>query len=283
MFRYKVEEIKMFRSMRSDRFPRLYDYFDAVRHESKVKPFVKGKRKGEKPLAERSRGWLTIRKDEGSGDVVVRLYSTDIITYKQDGRIVVDQGGWNTPTTHEVLARVLGTQIYNRYGRGWVEAKGGSYILSASNPNVFMRSNDNSLIYVNPPVPTKHILKRKEYNNVRKRYESFVKYAVACTKLRGNAAFDVDEWRALKGVERATVLTDTDLFRNDDNFYEALLRVYYACPQPRWGTENSEDISISRVKSQIDEIIKHTHRDEIFESREVRDGRVVKDPNGKYF
>ena len=46
---------------------------------------------------------------ESRGDAVAaRLFRTDIITWHPDGRIVLDNGGWNTPTTYDGMAVALG-------------------------------------------------------------------------------------------------------------------------------------------------------------------------------
>lgn len=42
--------------------------------------------------------YLETRPD---GSIAVRLHSTDVVTYHQDGQIVLDSGGWQTVTTKD--------------------------------------------------------------------------------------------------------------------------------------------------------------------------------------
>jgi hypothetical protein len=49
-----------------------------------------------------------------SGDIAVRLHSTDIATFHPDGTLTLDTGGWATVTTKDRVNRALGNR-----GRVW--------------------------------------------------------------------------------------------------------------------------------------------------------------------
>jgi len=50
------------------------------------------------------------------GDIALKLHSTDIITWKSDNSIIVDTGGWQTPTTKDRLNNYLpaGCRLYQK-------------------------------------------------------------------------------------------------------------------------------------------------------------------------
>lgn len=262
--------------VRSDRFPRMLCYTDAVYEEAKIKAFSTGKNKGKKPLAERRRHWLTIRK-EGL-DVVVCLYSTDIITYKPDNTIIVRQGGWSTSTTHETIGAILDTNVTRKNHLDWITCMGGSFLLRKSGDNVFKPSGSGrSLIPVNPLYPKIHLLNRAEYKKVYEPYKPFINYVVAATKLRGTCTYNSDEYRQSFGDWRDVHEYQlTALMLNEDDWYKASLHIYQKC-------YFHADDPVAEVKTQIADVIKRVHRDKVFVTEEVQDGRVVVDSNRRFF
>lgn len=40
-------------------------------------------------------------------DVVARMYRTDIVTWRPDGSVLLDTGGWHTPSTFDGMAAAL--------------------------------------------------------------------------------------------------------------------------------------------------------------------------------
>jgi hypothetical protein len=272
----------------------MFSYEQAVAKEAEIKPFVKGEHKGDKPLAERARHWLTIRKH--GENVVVRLHKTDIITYRPNSEIVIEQGGWNSATTHETVARILGTHIQQRHSIGWIYVKNGCFPLRKRGANVFLRERGRNgepedLFYLNPEYPVIHKLKLKVYNQVKKRYTDFYNYAVNMTKLTGNTEYDYEQLRNLRIVENRNFLLSRGEF-SDHSVYptivkwmlsedyedrnKALICVYHFCD--RMCSE-----PLVAVHNSITDLIKRAHRDEVFAATEVRDGRVVRDNNAGYF
>lgn len=59
---------------------------------------AKGKDKSKRPLGFAT--YLIKRKD---GSIAVRLWDTDVVVYKPNGDIVLNSGGWRTPTTKDRL------------------------------------------------------------------------------------------------------------------------------------------------------------------------------------
>lgn len=62
---------------------RILSYNSALKKFNSIKP-IRGRSTDTRPLARRSNDNLTIRQDPTTGDIAVRLYATDIITYKNE-------------------------------------------------------------------------------------------------------------------------------------------------------------------------------------------------------
>jgi len=62
------------------------------------------------------------RRDDGS--IAIRLHQTDIATFKTDGSIVANTGGWKTHTTKERLNEYLPARIWQKSGRWFLGENG---------------------------------------------------------------------------------------------------------------------------------------------------------------
>lgn len=95
---------------------RMLSYTSALKKFNSIKP-IRGRSTDTRPLARRGNDNLTIRQDPTTGDIIVRLYRTDIITYKND-----PQGdGYNNPieldpypstTTNRVVNSILAPHVF---------------------------------------------------------------------------------------------------------------------------------------------------------------------------
>lgn len=269
--------------MRSDRFPRLHTYSEAVRKEDSIAAYKKGKVKGLKPLAERRRHWLTIRLADNA-DVVIKMYDTDIITYRPDNTIIIQQDGWATASTHETIGAILGCTLVRRDSKGWISTGDGKwYLLREHGDNVFKRDENGrfaGMVNVNPLYPKTLSVDRKALNKVTAQYKPFIKYAIAATKLRGTNGFNVTEYfDAFGETEKIPDFNEyqvLELTRNQDDWYKALLLIY------RLTFFHAKD-PVKEVREHIANLIKRVHRDTVFIAKEVTDGRIVVDRNIVYF
>lgn len=85
---------------------RVQDYAKAVEIEAEIVP-IRGRSPECKPLDEKRNKQCVIIRREGE-DVVIKAYDTDVLTYKPDGEIVVNTGGYSTVGTADIIGRVLG-------------------------------------------------------------------------------------------------------------------------------------------------------------------------------
>lgn len=82
----------------------LTNYKEASEWEALVKP-IRSDKNNIKPLGKRSKKHINIRRE--GDDILVRLYQTDVVTYKPDGTIILDAGGWSTQSTVKLMYAVL--------------------------------------------------------------------------------------------------------------------------------------------------------------------------------
>lgn len=90
--------------------------FDKLVHHHSRHVYKRGRYKGDAPLDGSRRHRNHIRVVKTPNAMIVQMYSTDILTAKHDGTVVVTCGGWDTPTTRRALNDALSTANL----RAWV-------------------------------------------------------------------------------------------------------------------------------------------------------------------
>jgi DNA helicase TIP49 (TBP-interacting protein) len=71
--------------------------------------------KSDRPLANNTR---LQRRDDGA--IAVRLHSTDVVIYRQDGTAELYTGGWRTVTTKDRINTFSPARVYAERGRWYV-------------------------------------------------------------------------------------------------------------------------------------------------------------------
>lgn len=65
--------------------------------------------------------WL---EEKENGDIAVRLHRTDVVTFKRDGAIVLDSGGWKSLTTKSRLNEFSPFSIWQKEGDWYIKING---------------------------------------------------------------------------------------------------------------------------------------------------------------
>jgi hypothetical protein len=243
-----------------------------------------GNNKGVRPLAERRRHWLNIRQ-EGE-DIIIKMHNTDIITYKPTGEVIIEQGGWNTSTTHEAIGSILSTTVFTKGSVGWITCANGTYPLRAEGKNVLRLGN--GWVYENPVYPKVHYVNRKNLTNVRQRYKTFMDYAFNMAKLLGEDCHHDEQLCRAEGVPMYTDQRLCDAMLDEDNRYKAWLGLLRAADilikskRYGYGNHHSRILTEADLKATFTNTFYMAHPLEVFDAVEVRDGRVVIDKNWKY-
>ena len=148
------------------------DYATALKIYESRKPYIKGKHKGERPLGtnrKHDRSRIVLDKD---GAIRVKHYNTNIITYKPNGDITLQTGGWSSISTAQIMQELLGLEkicrvnckIYYRHNNQF-------HHLS----NMLCIEPDGSPLFTNDEYV--HRLIPEAMKQYRKKYGFFLEYA----------------------------------------------------------------------------------------------------------
>lgn len=216
----------MFFQSNTSGVPMLHNYERAVAHEAKVKP-IRGRAVECKPVGQRNLSHATIRKQDQ--DIVVRLYHTDIIRYKPDGRVIVNQGGYASSATRAYLNAALPHHFHSHQGvtvwKDHMSDTKGWFILHSEADNIFVPDPENPrrLIFTNPIPQIIHKKDRAGMKAIRARYAPFIRYVKNIIKLQGqNNLLRPDYPDRMTNVQALALAGSDDL----ENHYKAM--VYFA-------------------------------------------------------
>lgn len=146
---------------------RMLSYNSALKKYNSIKP-IRGRRdQNTRPLARRSNDNLTIRLEETTNDVVVRLYSTDIIRYSYQAAgdndlspIVLDP--YASVLTNRVMWSILGPHVNTHWAdTNLITEVGGRYYNTPSFAVIQPKQSGWALVEGSKPVEVPY-LNRKE-------------------------------------------------------------------------------------------------------------------------
>lgn len=212
--------------------PQVRSYLSAVMLEGQIKP-IRGRGHSTKPLASRRQDQLTIRKD--ADNIVIKLYQTDIITFKPCGEIEVFLGNWLTRTTVSVISDVL-WWCDARLVHDNVWYKGQK--LHGDKINTF---KDN--ILQNPATINVYNSNKKAFTQINRKYNEFRKYYKTIEKLGEGWGEGYSYYQ-----DNPTFIRNASGELGIEGFYEA----------------GSALASQGHALKALLECIKHHHRDEVF-------------------
>lgn len=285
----------------------IFNYAEACEREAGIKPL---RDTDIKPLGPRRYKDMQILK-QPNGDIACRLYLTNVVTFKPDGDIVVQIGGWASPTTISFMANILHSQFGQFDNQVWATTKTEEngeekkLPLLTQGENIFRRCRSGDLLLTNPQSCKTHKINREGANNVRKRYKSFRNYIDRMFRLRavdGKLNIDVEELKAMfskggllvmpprlflgngyiipkeKLAEFQQLIEDHGVLDKTQDFYRAFLWLVHSIDLRRqW-----KGVNLSSLLRQLDEVTLYMHRGEAFVEIE-HFGEQVKDSYAKFF
>jgi len=160
--RYQAEQVK--------------NYHEAKQRYEEVKP-IRGRSGDIRPLGKRRRDWERIVKVSESA-YAIRLYSTDVVTYYEDGAIELRTGGWPSVSTTEMIAYHSPFQSVKRNKQVWVwHSDKHKYIVPAYiNECLRMVRVDGVYEPETPQVLKQRVVDRTSIKELREKISPFVKF-----------------------------------------------------------------------------------------------------------
>ena len=288
------------------------DYTTALNIYNARKPYIKGKYKGERPLGNNRNHCRSRIELDNDGNIVVKHWQTNIITYKPNGDIVLTCGGWSSISTAQIMQELLGVdricrvhcKIYYRHDNQFHYLSGLLYI----EPNgVPLFSNDE---YV-------WVAKKEEMAKYRKKYAFFSEYAKQVLTMSSDFKVGIKsdkyapdfegetlkEWymsplintsvrHDMKARDRARdalfdYLDSLSTKAEEDRLqamYELLAPVTYMMGSEfnRGWESITWSCNYTQLKRGFDNLLKHHFASEIFTTKLASKKSPVRDPNAKY-
>ena len=271
----------------------LPDYAAALRHHDSIKPI---RSSNCRPMAERRKQHFNIRKATNAlsdqTSIIVRLYSTDIITYTPDNRITLNMGGatTNTISTRAAIHAVTGVNVTQQHGCSWVQDNDHKYYLFKNGMELeTVGYRENKII--DPRYPDIHKLNRKAFNDKLRQFKDYYNYLLGVAK--------VDGWRGQSpGMDSLFRYTMT----NPDNYRDGLFTLepetayalsrhimtnhyfsgrdnYWRFFQPMSRHDTTPTMNLEHaISTALKRALIMTFRDTLLTKTTVTDGRIVKDP-----
>ena len=249
-------------SLDTHRTKYLPNYAAALRHHDDIKP-LRGT--GTRPIAERTKKHFDIRKH---GDaIIVRLYSTDIVTYTPDNRVTLNMGNHNTISTRAAIYAVAGVTM-DGTAPLWVQDYDHKYYLYKANMQLEVQGY-RTLKVIDPTHPVIHTLNKKVMNALRKDYAPFIQYLKGFVKLIGEDGFTYEMLKdAAWGMLHYRAL---ELAKGThDHMHELALVI----------AKEARGNPLVRLKEALACFDRHLirgHRDTVLTRSTVTDGRIVTD------
>jgi hypothetical protein len=206
----------------SSNYPSISSYGSAARVYTDTKP-LRG-RPDFRPLdARSSRAKSQIIKD--GDDYVIRLYRTDIIRYKPDGSVVINHGGWVTPSTAGAISAMSPFTSWCRKGYLVVTPAANRWYSSGQAKYVVLNEGlvfDPQGIPQNPPAATikKKRVKKDEAKRVRALFKEVPKYIETFCALYRHEEPTNTPWFRLQSLSNIADLSDEDAARLALNYLE---------------------------------------------------------------
>ena len=263
----------------------LPNYAAAVAHHDSIKP-IRGS--DCRPMAERTKRRFNIRKE--NGNILVRLHSTDIVTYTPDNRVTLNMSRWATTSTRAAIYAV--TAVWTHGGIPvWIQRGSTHHVFK--NGCQFDMSEYRSPKIIDPIYPVIHTLNRKAMNTLRKNYAPFITHLKGFIKLVGEGGFTdgmmldvaVIPWggaSAMLALARGTPVQMLELARGTHvQMHEAAgiivrrVRTYGLVQDT--STRYGHIVRLKDALAEFDKRLIIVHADEVLTRSTVTDGRKVKD------
>lgn len=166
-------------------------YREAKQCYEEVKP-IRGRSADVRPLGKRRRDWECIVKVSDTA-YAIKLYSTNVVTYHEDGSIDLCTGGWPSVSTAELieLHSPFRTVKRNRNVWAWYKLDGeddinpAKYLVPANGTPVKFVRRDGRYVPETPQVLQQRVTDRTGIKELRAKIKPFLDYSKIMLNLSG--------------------------------------------------------------------------------------------------
>jgi len=285
--------------------PVIQTYEQAEQYYNKTARYSKGRNVGLRPVGNRNRGWLNMRKGDDCYQIGfwygLNSFGEDkkTITYYKDkpNQAVLNIPNYSIPDL-SVMSVILGNYlVQHQYNLWWVMGwKDWERINDPSVPrkrylgcgsHVF----ENGIPVGGTPTMTKTYLKRKEFNALYKKCKPFVDYLTLTNKMRdeGFSPEEVDTLPAMNfrlfdpiKLAESTNMDDhyllARIIASSTNHAVNRKHIYYGWQSKSW---KGDDLTLAML-DMIKHMIKISHAKDLFYQKEVEVTGFTKDSNKQY-
>jgi hypothetical protein len=273
--------------------PRVVSYIEADALESTVVPIRgSGTNAGKKPAGNRKYPYITICRD-AEGTIIVQGFGGPLIKYFPNDTIWIARAPYYQVTSNDIYSSILGQQVYSYDGKPWLPhvffGVGGvpeHGHLPLPKEGAYLESIGGSWKLLNPEFPKVHKINRKKMNKVRAQYKPFLKYFSGMMKLKdgdpvgGDDACTVPRFASSSYTAMLTAMGSDSL----EDWNELASYLMRKGASYRWvGGNYAYMYKYSAAMRKANDVLLHTHRDLVFDVKEITTGWWVKDTNKKYF
>ena len=281
----------------------LRTYEEALNHLESTKPIRgKGANAGRIPLGFRHRTAEFYIEMNSDKSIDCMCYRTAVVSFKPDGNIVLQNGGWSSITTCMFIEEVLGISSRIKDSTVVVSFNGGEFKVANE---LCLKRVDGRLTALNQAPSVVHRVNRKQANIVRKQYTDFATYFNGIMKLREGglildeeyiSLFGADEHRgghtvkakmpddvALRDEAQVDKLLNLMQSKDPQLMYKASLRIVKQFGARTYWKNMGFRMPPASIKKAMDNLIFAKHKDTIFDVEEIPVGTIKKDGWGHLF
>ena len=303
----------MYGHHRNSGITHMNDYATALKRWEDTKP-IRGRTTDTRPLGHRRNDhYLINRLPDGAVECV--LFKTPVVTFYENGDVLIKHDGWNSVSTCNFIGEVLHIHSYIFNYKTCLGFGGKNYVVPTE--GLTIRRNHNWVYEpVNPTPVMGHAIDRTGANNVRLRYKPFTTYLSSMSRLKSGSDYPQSEMYRVFGVVNLDgkyarpnmpadlsheerngwedsvkdffkLITDTNEETRNDSFYKALLQMVHSFGIEKWGRGANEIegyvLHEKKALSAFDDLIIGFHRSETVKEKMLPEGIVRKDSYAKYF
>lgn len=278
--------------------PTIRDYAQAKKIHDSIKP-LRGRNPEKRPLGQRRDADTYSIRINAAGDVECVLYQTPVVTFKQDGTVLLYTGGYNTTSTNQFISEVLGFGAYRQCKHMIITPNFSSEKHVIVGDKVLLRPTTSLGRRWDVEQAEKlygYRMDRAQANSVMARYADFVSYFNGMVKVRREnhsvphivmsgteyAAVGMTRWKQ----DNSEWLVERVKEDKDGTFYEAFLYIALEA-LGNWASHSllqhkqvAYKVTIENMREKMRMLILRHHAREVLHKKELPNGKI---PNPKYF